>query len=444
MFLADVGFGKTAIVLTILQRVLDTFADPGRVLVLAPLRVARNVWKQEAEAWEHTEHLRIAVAAGEPAKKRRAAIEGDAQIVTLNYENVPWFVDNYATNGKKPPFKRIVLDEIDKMKTPGSSRFRKLRRLVDHWNHRIGLTGTPTPNKLNEIWGEAFLVDGGAALGSSVTRFRKQFFYETDYMGYNLAPHAFAEEEIYRRIAPFTYRLAAKGNPGEVHVRDHFFDMDAKQSKAYLDMEKKLLTMLDDLDDPVVAKSAAVCGNKLTQIASGFAYYERDDAPGLRETVFFSESKLKVLEEIVSELQGHQVLVVYEYKAQLEMIEKRFPKAWVLDKGAKGDAQLAAWNRGEGEMLVFHPQSAGHGLNMHIGGCHHLVYLTLPWSWGLYGQVNGRIDRRGQKHPVYIHRLLARDTIDERRAEVIEQKKGGERALLDAMKRWTEERGGRR
>lgn len=442
LLLADPGFGKTAIALTIIQRRVAAGLIK-RALVVAPMKVARSTWPYELSQWEHCRDLRIAVAAGEPARIRRRAIESDAHIVTINYENLPWLIDNFARNGKTLPFEQLVLDEIDKMKNPSSNRFKKMRTRVDHWKARLGMTGTPTPNHLHEIWGEAFLVDGGEALGTSVTKFREKYTYKADYMGYDIRMQPDAERDIYEAIAPFTYRLSAKGNAGEVRERFIDVDLEPKQRAAYDEMEAKLITLLDDISDPVVAKSAAACSNKLIQIAAGFVYHVEEDAngiPGPRQTIHLSNGKLDALANLVGELQGQQLLVVYAYKAQLEALKKRFPQLWGLGKGSAGDETLTRWNRGEGEILAFHPMSAGHGLDMHRGGCHHLVYLTQPWSSGAYRQVNARIDRRGQESTVYIHTIRGVDTIDERMTEVIQKKLGGERALLDAMKEWTDRR----
>ncbi len=462
LLLAPIGYGKTAIAWTIAEkRIRAGLID--RVIIFAPMRVARLVWPDERREWEHLHDLRVAVAAGEPAKKRFRAFDSDAHVITMNYEQMPWFVDHFGKRKKnRAPLQDVgervmlLLDEVDKMKTPGSKRFRRMRGVLPFFKARLGMTGTPTPNHLHEIWGQAFMVaEKECGLGTSYTKFKETYFYTQPY-SFNVEPHVFAEKEIYEAIAPYTYRIGDDNDELELREHDIFVDLDSDHRAAYDQMEKELIAMLDDWDDPVIARSAGAMTQKVVQMASGFAYYEggpdpynldetEESPPPVaptvqRQTRLLSLAKMQALEDLISELQGAQLLVVYNYNETKNQLQERFPRMQFLGKGEEGDATVEAWNKGEVELLAIHPASAGHGLNLQKSNAHHICYLTLPWSGGLYNQTNGRLLRRGQEKTVYCHRILARGTIDERIVEVLKDKQEGNKALLAAMKKYTDGR----
>lgn len=446
LLLADVGVGKTIILLTALAQL---FAEERvrRALVVGPMRVARWTWPDEIAKWAHTKGLTVGVASGEPGKsipaaKRAAIIDSGAQITTLNYESLPWLLDRYPF--KQPvgaparwvaepwPFDVVVFDEVDKMKRT-SGRFKQMKRYLPFIDWRIAMSGTPTPNTLLEIWAAAFLVDNGQTFGTAFTSFQKEFFYPDNVFakGVKWLPFPHKVEELYAKLAPFTYRIKLEDEVDMPPVREVVVPvtLSASTMKVYRDMEKKFLAWVEGLDGPVTAVNAGAKVNKLAQLASGFVYSKEHEEDRENITTWLDRAKVEALAEKVDELGGAQCIVVYWYKAQRDALRAQFgDRIWELN-----DETIARWNKGEGELLMLHPASAGHGLNLHEGGCHYLAYLTSPWSGGLDNQVIGRARRRGQKERVVVLRLVSQGTIDERIVEVLRDKKQGMSALLDAM-----------
>ena len=405
LVLAPVGAGKTAITLTTMQEML-TDGHAKRFLVLAPLRVCRDVWPVERDKW--TPSLSMALAIG-PAAKRRAALDSTAKVVVTNYDNLQWLCD------ERLDFDAIVFDELTRLKDPSGKRFKALWKKIDKINIRWGLTGSFTSNGLEDCFGQCKIVDQ-TLLGRSKGAFLQQYFICLNREYGDWRPAQGALEQVMARIKPATYLL----EPGE--YRDtlpplHTVEMrcDLPDREPYEKMKKDFVVQFPDAQ--AVAANAAVVTGKLQQMAGGFVYdSERrphPDIPGkfvvTMKAVWFSTHKFDLLEEVLDENQRANTIVVYNYKEELAELKRRYPQAKTLDD----DSAVDRWNAGKVELLLLHPKSAGHGLNLQHGGCR-IVWLSLPWSLELYEQTVGRLHRSGQKNDVWNYVLLANKTIDER------------------------------
>lgn len=414
------GLGKTTSSLTAASDLIDSAAAQ-RVLVIAPLRVANSVWEQETKSWAHLKHLRVAVCTGSE-KARLSALQHEADIYTINRENVPWLVKHYA---KKWPFDAVIIDESSSFKNPSSQRFKALKKILPFTEYFVELTGTPSPNSLLDLWAQIYLIDFGQSLGRTMTAYKQRFF-EQDYMGYNYTPRAGAAEQIYKLVEPYVLSMSADDYlelPDRIDVNERV-SLPPKSAKAYGEFERTLLAELDDGEE-IEAISAAALANKLLQWANGAVY--TDEHKNWTQT---HTAKLDALAEIVEQNEGENILVAYNYKSDLARLVERFPDAVVLDKNPD---TIAAWNRGEISMLLAHPASAGHGLNLQRGGAL-AVWFGLCWSLENYQQFNARLHRQGQEHPVRIVHIVADGTIDERVLSVLESKDANQRNLLEALK----------
>jgi SNF2 family DNA or RNA helicase len=413
------GLGKTVITLTALQ-----LLHKPRTLVLAPARVADSVWHAEAAAWEHTAGIRVGRATGSPDERAYVLEELRPDVVTLSYENLPWLLTEYRLSKL---FDCVVFDELSKMKAAGTGRFRRMRSYIRPIEYRFGLTGTPVGNHLKDIWGEMFMIADEKPLGPSSVEFLTKYFFPTVRVN-NVAtgwkPYAFAEKEIHERVKPWAFTLSPVAAPALPELRMNRITVPLPPEVAKLsrdlaeDMTVKLASGVD-LD----ALSSATLSTKLRQMAGGAVY----TAPGKWEVIH--GQKLRALEELREELQGEPLMVGYWFKHEEERILAHFTGvAETLDS----PNAIERWNRREIEMLLVHPQSAGHGLNLQHGG-HNLCWYTAPWSNELRKQTCGRLIRHGQKSPwVMEHWLLAGDT-DALVLGVIENKGAVEDRLLAAM-----------
>lgn len=419
MLALEMGLGKTTSTLTAVCDMLDGFVAR-KVLVVAPLRVANSVWAQETRLWEHLTHLSVSVCTG-PLKARREALSLDADIYVINRENIPWLVENY---GKGWDFDVVVIDESSSFKNPSSKRFKALRKMLPKIETMVLLTGTPSPNGLLDMWSQMYLIDYGERLGRTMTGYKQRFF-EPDYFGRKFEIRKGAAEKIHGLLADKIIHMSA----------DDYLDMPAridlsveidigKALGGYQEFERTMLAQLDD-DVEVEAMTAAVLANKLMQYANGALY--TDDHGSWQET---HAAKLDALAEIVEDNTGENMLVAYNYKSDLARLLKRFPQARVLDKSQD---TIDAWNRGEIPMLLAHPGSAGHGLNLQKGGAL-CVWFGLNWSLELYQQFNARLHRQGQTRPVRIVHIVAKDTIDGRVLSVLRDKDASQASLLNALK----------
>lgn len=416
----DMGLGKTAICLSALTE------DMLPVLVTAPKRVAENVWPEERDLWRPD--LTIAVAAGRPADRKRA-LESGADIVVIGRDNL---ADAVPYRGR---FRTFILDELSGFKSPKSGRFKDAKKITsDVGVTRVwGLTGTPEPNGEMDLWAQMYILDGGEALGKSITGFRNRYFQPGQQLPSGTITswdiREGARENILKRMEPLGLSMSTEGRVDlpPVTYNTISFPLPADARKIYQTMKRDMVLGLELLGEIHSAGTAAILSQRLEQIATGFLYADDQD---LRDGAFspIHSEKSKLVQEIV-EGTGSPVLVAYRFKAELRRLKGSLGKlAHTLDEP---DA-VARWNRGELPVLLVHPASAGHGLNLQRGG-HTMVWATVPWSLEEYQQTNKRLARQGQKHPVIIHHLVAQHTVDEAKLQRLEEKKTVQQALLDHL-----------
>lgn len=420
----DMGLGKTVVTLTAIAELLHDRFEVYKVLVIAPLRVADVTWPEEVAKWDHLKYLRISKVLG-TEKQRKAALAAPADIYVINRENVEWLVNAY---GKYWPFDMVVVDELSSFKSSKARRFRALRKVRPLINRIVGLTGTPAPNGLIDLWAQLYLLDRGERLGKTVTGYRSRYFDPgrrdpKRHIVYNWVPKPGAESAIHGKISDICVSMSAKDwldlperMNNIVTVR-----LPAEAREKYQQLERDLLLPFTEGD--VVADTAAVLSNKLLQLANGAVY---DENGGVQEV---HDAKLEVLEDVIEAANGKPVLVFYAYRHDLARLKRCFPTARCLETAD----DIRKWNKGEISLLLAHPASAGHGLNLQAGG-HIIVWFGLTWSLELYHQANARLDRQGQKHGVIVHHLVTEGTMDEQVLKALEGKTMGQDALLAAVK----------
>ncbi len=416
----DLGLGKTITTLTALVDWFDA-AIARRALVVAPLRVAQTVWAEEAASWEHTRGLTVAKALG-TARARLAAVDAGADVTVINRENLPWLVRTLKEARRPWPFDTVIIDEASSFKNRTTVRWRALKAALPKIDRIVLLTATPASNGLLDLWAQQYLVDGGAALGKTLTGYRNRYFV-SDYMGWSWEPREGAADRIHERLAPTVLSMAAEDWLEVPELVDLVveLEMPAKLRKAYDRFRKDAVLELDG--ELVEATSAGVLANKLLQFTAGATYLEDGGWAHIHDL------KLDALADLVDENQGEPVMVAYRYRSDLERLQARFPEAVDV---RRPDA-IDAWNRGELPMLLAHPASAGHGLNLQAGGSI-LVWFGLDWSLELYQQTIGRLHRQGQARPVRNVRLIIKDTFDRRVLDVLASKGDTLDALLSAVR----------
>ncbi|MDK2843719.1 MAG: hypothetical protein PWP69_511 [Enterococcus sp.] len=419
--LLEMGLGKSVITLTaIFDLTLDSFLIR-KVLVIAPLRVARDTWPAEIEKWDHLNGLTYSVAIGNEAQ-RKAALLQRAQVYLINRENVDWLIND---SGIPFDYDMVVIDELSSFKSHTSKRFRALRKVRPNVKRIVGLTGTPSSNGLMDLWAEIGILDMGQRLGRYISHFRNAYFVpdkRNQQIIFTYKPKPGAEEAIYRLISDITISMK---NTDYLQLPDLvineipvFLSEDERQHYEIMKSEMVLSLKGKEID----AVNAAALSNKLLQMANGAVY------DGNGGVVRIHDRKLDALEDIIEAANGKPVLIAYWFKHDLERIMERFP-AIQLDNAES----IKRWNDGEIPVAVIHPASAGHGLNLQAGGsC--LVWFGLTWSLELYQQTNARLWRQGQKDTVIIHHIVAKDTIDEQVMKALKRKDKTQTALIDAVK----------
>jgi SNF2 family DNA or RNA helicase len=404
MILAPVGAGKTAITLTAMQDMLANGVAK-RFLVLAPKRVCTDVWPVEQPKW--ASDVPLAVAVGTP-KQRTAALRSKAQIVVSNYDNIQWLAEQALD------FDAIVFDELTRLKNPSGTRFKALLKVLEPMRVRWGLTGSFTSNGLEDVFGQCKIVDQ-SLLGRSKGAFMQQYFVLINKEFGEWAPRVGALAKVMERIKPATYVLEAGEYADKLpplHVIEVRCDLDDR--KPYEKMKADFVVEFPDAK--AVAANGGVVTGKLQQMASGFVYDTRktaSDVPGkfivTQTPVWFSTHKFDRLEELLNENQRANTIIAYTYQEELAELKRRYPHAQTLDD----KEAIQRWNEGRVELLLVHPKSAGHGLNLQFGGCK-IIFLSLPWSLELYEQTIGRLHRSGQKHDVWCYVMLTNKTVDEK------------------------------
>ena len=420
--LLQMGLGKSVITLTAIQQLL-AIGSVHRVLVIGPLRVARDTWPAEIEKWDHLSRLEYSVAVGTESE-RRAALMLDVPIHIINRENVQWLIESSHI-----PFEydMIVIDELSSFKNHQAKRFKSLMKQRHRVSRVVGLTGTPSSNGLMDLFAEYKLLDMGKRLGRFITQYRQDFFVP-DKCGYDRVyswkPRPGAEQEIYRRIGDITVSMKSVDflKMPECVINRVPVAMDSNERELYDELKTELVLSLGD--DIIDAKNAAALSGKLTQMSNGAVYSEAGDAIRLHDR------KLDALEDLIEAANGNPVLVAYWYQHDIQRIQERFPKVRTL----RTSRDIADWNAGKIPVAAIHPASAGHGLNLQAGGST-LVWFGLTWSLELYQQTNARLWRQGQQaETVVIHHIITTDTIDEQIMDALERKDRTQAALIDAVR----------
>jgi len=407
---------------------LDTFEEVFPALILGPKRVIQSTWTAEVEKWAFSQHLRVSVATGSAAE-RAAALHVPADIYCCSYDNLVWLVD---TLGKDWPFRTVVADELSRLKSfrlrQGGKNAAALGKVAhDKVERFIGLTGTPAGNGLKDLWGQSWFLDKGQRLGHSFSAFEQRWF-RRGYDGFTLEPMAHAQDEIQTALKDIC--LTTKGEPVDKPVFNTIYvDLKGKVLRHYDDMEKEFFAEIGE--EGVEAANAAVKSGKLLQICNG-AIYKNEGG----DWEHLHDAKLEALESVVEEAAGMPVLVAYTFKHDLARILKRFPGARHLDANPQ---TIKDWNKGNIQMLVAHPASAGHGINLQDGG-NIIVFFGVSWNLEEHEQIIERIGPMRQKQsgydrPVFVHRIVARGTIDEDVLERLTTKRSVQSILLAAMER---------
>lgn len=417
------GTGKTVTTLTAIDLLLNDYLENGPTLVIAPKRVAESTWSKETAKWEHLQHLRIARIMGTQAQ-RLAALNTPADIYVINRENVVWLVD---TVGKRWPFPIVVVDELSSFKSAQAKRWKALRRVRGRIRRLIGLTGTPRPNGLEDLWPETYLLDQGQRLGRTLGAFRTRYLVPEKMNGhivYSYRPKEGAEAEVYKQLSDICMSIKKEdvlSLPGQIY-EDIVLETPPALLKQYKKFERdKVMECLNE-EGEIVAGTEAALTNKLLQFANG-AIYDQD-----REVHHIHNVKLDALEELVEEAGGDPVLVLYAYQHDADRIRERIP-CRTLDT----EADIDAWNRGEIPVALAHPASIGHGLNLQDGG-HITIWFGLSWSLELYEQANERLNRPGQKNVCRVYHLVMRGTHDERVLKALQRKEKGQTAAIEALR----------
>jgi len=430
--------GKTSITLTAIAQLIDDFAI-SKVLVIAPLRVAEDTWTRESAKWDHTQHLRVSPVLGD-RKKRLKALAAEADIYVTNRENVVWLCDPKESGLKRWPFDLVVIDELSSFKNTQAKRWRALKRRVPIGVPIWGLTGTPAPKGYTDLWPQVFLLDRGERLGPTLGAYREKYFNPGARRGHvvfnwNLKPGA--KEAIDRKLSDLCISMRGADwldlppiTFNRVAVR-----MDKKERAAYEELKKeKVLSEFDgkSLESVVYGTTSAAISGKLLQMSGGAVYNEEGGVQ------LIHSRKLDALAELEEAAQGQPLLVFYSYKHDADRIMEKFPAAVKMVADADTVATISAWNAGEIPMLLCHPASAGHGLNLQGGG-HIIIWYGLPWSLELYQQANARLHRMGQEQGVIVHHVVCEDTLDDRVLSVLGQREATQDGLLQALKAYVSE-----
>ena len=417
----DMGLGKTSITLTAVNELLFDSFEVRKVLVIAPLRVARNTWCDEIKKWDHLRNIKYSIVVG-TEKERIFALNKRADIYIINRENVDWLVNK---SGYKFDFDMIVIDELSSFKNHQSKRFKSLMKIRPKVKRIVGLTGTPSSNGLMDLFAEFKVLDLGERLGYFIGQYRNTYFKPDKTNGaivYSYKPLPNAEDSIYEKISDITVSMKASEylKMPELVISNYKVEMSEDEKKQYDEMKKNLNCEIKDGE--ITVSNAGSLSNKLSQFANGAVY---DDEQNIVE---IHSRKLDALEDIIESMNGKPLLVAYWYKHDLQRIKKRFDVREI-----KTGKDIADWNKGKIPVALIHPASAGHGLNLQQGGST-LVWFGLTWSLELYQQTNGRLYRQGQKNTVVIQHIVTKGSIDEQILKALERKNKTQEDLIEAVK----------
>lgn len=421
------GLGKTSIMLQSISILLEA-KDIDTVIIVAPLRVCYMVWPNEIKKWDNFKHLSIGILHG---KDKLNVWKEKHDIYVINPEGLQWL------SMVIEPLKRnamLICDESTLFKNHTSQRFKIIKQLAPIFKRRVILTGTPVPNGLQQIWTQIFILDLGKRLSKYITHFKQKYFYQAGYMGYDLQIIPGADKQIYDAISDIIlHKDTDELDLPELIQNEIVVDLPNFIKLMYKEMKNDLMTEYGvDNEDILYAESAAARDSKLKQIANGDVYDE--DKCG----VHIHDEKINAIKQLVDDLNGQPLLVMYEYLHSLAQLREAFPKAPWIGAGVVGnklESIINRWNKGEIPVLLLHPQVGGHGLNLQDGGCHNIVWSSMPYDLELHDQANARVHRQGVKNSVTVHYVIAKSTIDEKIAKVLEGKADTQDALLLAMKK---------
>ena len=419
--LLEMGLGKSVISLSAINELMLDYFDVSRTLVIAPLRVAISTWPDEIKKWDHLKYLSYSVVTGSE-KERLDALKKPAHIYVINRENVDWLI---TKSGFKWTFDMVVIDELSSFKSYQAKRFKSLLKARPKVKRIVGLTGTPSSNGLMDLWAEFRLLDMGERLGRYITHYRQRFFIpvkRNQQMVFSYKPKDGAEKEIYQLISDITISMKAKDflKMPECIMNEVVVSLSKKEQKLYDSLEKDMVLSIGD--DEIDAVTAAALSNKLLQMANGAVY--NDD----KESIHIHDRKLDALEDIIEGANEKPVIVAYWFKHDLERIKARFDVREI-----KTAQDIVDWNEGKIPIAVLHPASAGHGLNLQVGGST-IIWFGLTWSLELYQQTNARLYRQGQENTVVIHHIITKGTHDEDVIKALTLKEKIQDALINSVK----------
>ena len=423
----DMGLGKTVTTLTAIRELKYNRFEVRKVLIIAPKKVAEGTWTREKDKWEHTKILRVSQVLGSQAKRIRA-LNTPADLYIINRENVCWLVDYYRNAW---PFDMVVIDESSSFKSHTAKRFKALASVSGHIDRLVELTGTPSPNGLNDLWSQVYLLDDGERLGKRYTQFREHYFDPGDRgqnVVYNYKPKQGSEESIMAKIADICVSMKAEDYLQLPPVVFHELPvvLDSRAERAYRELEKKMILELPEEEEISVA-SAAALSNKLLQLSNGAVY---DDDHNVHEV---HNCKIEAFMELIESLQGKPALVFYNFQHDRSRILKALEKTKLTVRELKRPEDEDAWNRREVDVLLAHPASSAYGLNLQDGG-NHVIWFGLTWNYEQYTQANKRLHRQGQTERVIIHHLVCTGTRDEDVMAALSRKEDVQDYVMQSLK----------
>lgn len=425
----DMGLGKTVTTLTAVKELKYNRFQVRRVLIIAPKKVAEGTWTKEAAKWDHTKMLRVSPVLGSQTKRIRA-LNTPADLYIINRENVVWLVDYYRNSW---PFDMVVVDESSSFKSHSAKRFKALASVGGYIDRLVELTGTPSPNGLDDLWAQVFLLDGGERLGKRYTQFRERYFQPdkrgADGMVYSYEVKPGSEGSILKRISDICISMKAEDYLQLPDITYHEIpvELDSKASKAYYEMEREMVLALPEDEEEISVTSAAALSNKLLQLANGAVYVEDHSVHEVHNC------KIEAFMELIESLQGKPALVFYNFQHDRTRILKALEKTGLRIRELKTTQDEDDWNARKIDILLTHPASSAYGLNLQQGG-NHVIWFGLTWNYELYTQANKRLHRQGQEEKVIIHHLICSGTRDEDVMEALKRKDDVQSWVMESLK----------
>jgi SNF2 family DNA or RNA helicase len=441
---AEPGLGKTAVSLSVINKLRK------KTLVVAPLRICYSVWPGEIAKWSNFSNIKFTLLHG--PDKLKNFLDDSYGVYLINPEGIKWLNEACKAH-RRFPWKVLIMDESTKFKNPSSKRFKSIKSFLDHFAKRYILTGNPTPNSYHELWSQIYLLDKGKHLGKSYYAYKKRFFYQADFLGYDFQPLAGAIEQITELVSPFCKYRSAEDELDlpELLPVDVTFKLEGKELKQYMEMEKKLFSLFDLYDDEesefkVLAPSRSSALNKCRQICNGFIYESLDDLEKEQNKVprafFIHKYKIELLQEIVEELNGKPLLIAYHFREDLKMLQEAFPKAPYIGSGVtpvESTVLEGEFNAGKHPVMFGHPMSMGHGLNLQET-CRHVFWYANTHSFESYDQFIRRVFRQGVTSRVTVFRCFAENTVDQVMIETVSIKDGNQKNFFKMLQQYRKDK----